>query len=205
MPPKHRPLDRESGIERDASLVVIASEDRYAASQYFGRFRTRKVKIIVDHTADNNSSPSHVLERLRNKVRELETAEGDSFWICIDRDRWKTHTIGKVIHECRKRNFKPAISHPCFEFWVLLHFQEPADINHTSCENVCRLLREHLGGGYGKECCRTASITKEMVAAAMERARSIDPNDDNVPSVNMTHVYKILEEIVNKDGIINFS
>lgn len=43
MPLKPRPLDRDNGVVRDASLVIIASEDRYAVKQYFSRFKPRRV------------------------------------------------------------------------------------------------------------------------------------------------------------------
>jgi hypothetical protein len=33
MPKKTRPLERSRGVDRDASLVIIASEDQYAVKQ----------------------------------------------------------------------------------------------------------------------------------------------------------------------------
>jgi predicted 3-demethylubiquinone-9 3-methyltransferase (glyoxalase superfamily) len=35
MPHKKRPLDRDSGVVRDASLLVIACEDTHAVKQYW--------------------------------------------------------------------------------------------------------------------------------------------------------------------------
>ena len=35
MPRKKRPLDRDGGVLRDASLIVIASEDEYIVKDYF--------------------------------------------------------------------------------------------------------------------------------------------------------------------------
>jgi hypothetical protein len=57
MPRKKRLLDRDAGIVRDASLIVIASEDTYAVKDYFSRFRTRKVQFIVVPTEDCHSAP----------------------------------------------------------------------------------------------------------------------------------------------------
>ena len=59
---KKRPLDRKSEPVRDASLVVIASEDRYAVRQYFDFFESIRIQFRVLETLDGKSSPEHVLE-----------------------------------------------------------------------------------------------------------------------------------------------
>ena len=84
MPRKKRPLDRDSGVVRDASLVVIACEDTHAVKQYFARFRTRKVQFHVLPTQDEHSSPQDVLARLDRFKEEFATQERDVFWVCVD-------------------------------------------------------------------------------------------------------------------------
>jgi len=43
MPRRQRPLIRDSNMERDTSLIVIASEDTHAVERYFDRFKPRRV------------------------------------------------------------------------------------------------------------------------------------------------------------------
>jgi len=64
MPRNRSPLDREGGRVRDASLIVIASEDTYAVKHYLAKFLTKRVQFIVLPTAGGRSSPAAVLERL---------------------------------------------------------------------------------------------------------------------------------------------
>ena len=74
MPRKKRPLDRDSGVLRDAKLIVIASEDKYAVQSYFRRFRTKKAQFVVLPTEDCHSSPENVIARL-DKYYSTEATE----------------------------------------------------------------------------------------------------------------------------------
>lgn len=46
MPRKKRQRDRDAGVVRDATLVVIASEDKFAVENYFQRFRTKPPRPV---------------------------------------------------------------------------------------------------------------------------------------------------------------
>jgi len=199
MPRKPRPLDRDEGVMRDANLIIIASEDRYAVKQYFSRFKTRRVQIRVLPTDDCRSAPQHVIERLNQFVKEHVTEVGDTFWLCIDSDRWPPESLSKIIGECFSKSYQVAMSNPCFELWILLHFESvPNEL--ASCDQVCEVLRG-LFNGYSKKCCRTIGITGEMVRSAMGRARSMDKSTSpSVPSTT-THVYKILDVMIQKEAI----
>lgn len=198
MPKKSRPLSRDRGVVRDASLVVIASEDKYAVQHYFARFRPRKVQFIVANTEDCRSSPEAVMDRLKNKRREYDVQDGDEFWLCIDRDRWQTRTLSNVLSECRRCGYKVAISHPCFDIWLLLHFEEIEKGSFSSCQDVKSRLRDVLGGGYGTHCCATATISEEMVHRAIARAKSLD-DASALPDSNTSQVHRILATLLEKD------
>jgi hypothetical protein len=68
MPRKRRTLDRDGGTVRDASLVIIASEDKYAVSQYFRMFRTRRVVFKVLETR---------VKLAMSRAKELDIDEQD--------------------------------------------------------------------------------------------------------------------------------
>ncbi len=200
MPRKTRPLDRDSGVVRDASLVIIASEDTYAVKQYFARFKTKKVQFLVlPSTDDGRSAPGHVLDRLCDAVKEHATEAGDSFWLCIDRDRWDSAKLSHVVSQCHARDFNVAMSHPCFELWLLLHFQ-PVSEQLSACQDVRERLLS-LNGGYSKQCCKSIGITGHMVHQAIERAKQLDRSGNPLLTTSGTHVYKILEMLLEKDAI----
>jgi len=200
MPRKHRPLRRDGEATRDASLIIVASEDTYAVKQYFARFQTRRVQFLVIPTEDCRSAPQHVKRRLDDFKKEYVTEDGDIFWICIDRDRWNADSLRQVLSECKSKGHGVALSNPCFDLWMLLHFEDLGSCPADNCDRVITRLKEILGG-YGKQCCRTTQLTKEMVEQAMSRARAMD-NNDFLPTVPLTRVYKILEILIEKDRIV---
>ncbi len=83
---KKRPLDRSTSVVRDASLIVIASEDKYAVRQYFEFFRSTKIQFKVLETQDGKSAPEHVLTRLDEYMKEFDIGDGDEFWLVSDCD-----------------------------------------------------------------------------------------------------------------------
>lgn len=199
MPRKHRQLNRDSGVFRDASLIVIASEDTYAVKQYFARFRTSRVQVEVIETDDCRSAPQHVIDRLNKFKQENVTEEGDSFWLCVDRDRWAKASLNDVLRDCLGKKYGIALSNPCFELWILLHYEEVPD--RRTCSEIKERLREILGG-YGKNCCSTIALTEQMVRNAIERARARATDTESlIPDAPVTHMFKVMDAILAKEGI----
>lgn len=196
MPRKRRPLDRDGGVLRDASLIVIASEDTHAVERYFRRFKTRKVQFFTIPTQDGRSSPEAVFERLKAAKAEFAEAEGDSYWLCIDRDAWKAHVLGDAVHQAAQQGYQIAVSDPCFEIWILLHYEGPSD-TFSNCKEVIGRLKNLLGG-YTKRCCQIAELREQHVHDAMRRAKSLD---DESNTGNKTGVYRILDELLKRDRI----
>jgi hypothetical protein len=68
---KKRPLDRKAKPVRDASLVVIASEDRYAVRQYFDFFESTRIQFRVLETLDGKSAAAHCRSRCRGPIMTI--------------------------------------------------------------------------------------------------------------------------------------
>lgn len=224
MPRKHRPLDRASGAPRDTSIIVIACEDTHAVKQYFSKFRTRRVQYKVLPTTDCDSSPRAVIDRLNAYRSEYATEEHDELWICIDADHWirGTHQreFSQVLQECRSKGYGIAISNPCFEVWLLMHFMEVNDRllleligEDTSsclsddqraslrCDKFESRLRQEVGG-YNKSNVARLPLTASQVLHAIDRARHADANaDSDVPTCPGTRLYKLLDTLRGRDSI----
>ena len=222
MPRKHRPLDRTSGALRDSSIVVIACEDTHAVKQYFSKFRTRRVQYKVLPTVDGDSSPRAVMERLDYYRAEFATEQHDELWICIDADHWirgpHQRELSQVLQECRSKDYGVAISNPCFEVWLLMHF---ADVNDglllellgegpsgsltdeqrssLRCDKFEARLRQEAGG-YKKSNVARLRLTAEQVLRASEAARRLDHASD-VPNCPGTRVYKLIDMLQRRESI----
>jgi hypothetical protein len=204
MPRKKRPLDRDGGVLRDASLIVIASEDTYAVEDYFRRFRTRKVQFKVIPTEDGRSSPDDVASRLDDFKREVQTQPGDQFWLCIDRDHWANSghikNLAQVLQHCRQAEYQVAISNPCFELWLLLHFEDAKPANGCNCGEIASRLSA-VAGGYDKTAVDRLPIQAAMVHDAIARAKALDIDPSPIPESVLTRVYLILEVLLAREAI----
>ena len=143
---KKRPLDRDGGIVRDATLVVIASEDSFAAAVYFSQFRTRRVQFRVLPTEDGRSSPGDIVRRLKDFEREFQLGDGDQLWYCGDLDHWAESghiaNFTEALQLCKQADYRIAVSNPCFELWLLLHFVDLDEDHSVTCAAVETRLSE---------------------------------------------------------------
>lgn len=204
MPRKRRPLERDGEVVRDAALIVIASEDRYAVEDYFRKFQSKRFRFKVLPTNDGRSSPEAVLRRLDDYRQEFDVGEHDEMWICIDLDHWgdPNHiaNLTQVRHLAGQKGYGFAISHPCFDFWILLHFQEPPASGIGRCADVAGILTGHIPG-YSKRSIKNLSLTTEQVEQAMERAGRLPSAETLTPDGPMTQVHLILESLRAKESI----
>jgi hypothetical protein len=198
---KKRPLDRTANVVRDANLIVIASEDKYAVRQYFEFFRSTKIQFKVLETEDGKSAPEHVLDRLDEYMREFDMGEGDKFWLVCDCDHWnKTghlkNLIG-VIRECRQKRIQVALSNPCFELWLILHFAEFPRADKITCTEVEKQLRKAVGA-YDKTKVYNLPIDGERVKSAVKRSADNQPASSEIPDRPQTTVHRIIQDLLDR-------
>jgi len=203
MPRRQRPLIRDSDTERDASLIVIASEDTYAVKRYFDRFQPRRVQFRFLPTEEGRSSPQAIVARLDAYRAEFEIGDDDELWYCGDIDHWAAGNhlpnLNVVLSHCHSQRYLVALSNPCFELWLLLHFEESPGAA-LNCNEVCERLRA-VAGGYSKTNGCVANITEAHVQQAITRAKpsKIAPSLPNNPA---TQVYLIVKSMAARQMIV---
>lgn len=204
MPRKPRPLERNSGEYRDATLVVIASEDTHAVQHYFTRFRPRRVQFRVLPAEDGRSAPEHIIERLDQFRAEFLIEEDDQLWYCGDTDHWaeRNHlpNLLQVLQHCRQSGYQVALSNPCFELWLLLHFSELPP-GTKKCEAICDALRL-VANGYSKDRGCHLPITTEMIQKAVQRANALDAGTEEIPKTPTTRIFRILNLLILRESIV---
>lgn len=201
---KKRPIDRSANPVRDANLVVIASEDRYAVRQYFDFFKSTRIQFKVLETQDCRSSPTHVLDRIDAYKKEFQIGEGDSFWIVVDCDHWiepnHVRNLRQVLSECRRKDVEFALSNPCFELWLLLHFSEFPAEDQLSCDEVAVRLRA-AAGMYDKTKVYRLPIDGGKVRTAIGRAATRYDSSQEIPTGLQTAVHRIVESLIERNVI----
>lgn len=177
---------------RDARLIVIASEGEKTEAHYFTIFRSTKLQVRVIPSEGGRSSPEHVLSNLVEFSQQYELGEGDQLWLAIDRDQWTARTLSQVAKGLQSRGWGLALSNPCFELWLALHFDDPIPANATA-NDLTDYLRMRLGS-YNKSRFDLGHF-KNRVRDAEERARELDTRQgDRWPQAIGSRVYLITQQ-----------
>jgi hypothetical protein len=207
MPRKTRPLDRDLGQVRDASLIVIASEDELIVKDYFSRFGSSRVSVLVLPTEGGRSAPAAVLARLDDFGKEYQIRDDDQLWLCTDKDHWAEPAhianLVQMLQQCRQKGYQVAISNPCFELWLLLHVEDVDPAAPLKCSEIVKKLKA-LPGGYNKKDCDGLGVDGSKVAKAVERAACLDTDGSAIPDAMLTRVYGIIR-VLQAKGVIGLA
>ncbi len=178
--------------------------------KYFQRIKARwhspRVHIEVMNRDDaSESSPSSVLSTLDRFARQFMLRDGDQLWLVIDRDSqsWKPKEMAEVGRACQQKNYYLAVSNPCFELWLLLHFEDVAvqdeKRRNQVLENKTGFLKRELSQHFTSDCVsrpldspyRSSDRTREDTRQEARRAW---------PSGLGTRVYRLVEQLQPKKG-----
>lgn len=205
------PLDRQSGT-KTPDRIVIASEGENTEPHYFRNLAAKNSRIKVVPLKrigedKSKSAPKYVLRQLRDFRRIEAPRKHDELWRVVDVDQWEN--LVEIVNSCEEEGYHPAISNPCFELWLLLHFRSLEEYtseerqrlleNKKVTKNRTRLekeLSDLLIDGYNKKRPETERFIP-FVKVAIERARQLDKNpDDPWPKTLGTQVYLLAERIL---------
>lgn len=205
------PLGRQSGT-KTPDRIVIASEGENTEPHCFRNLAAKnsRVKVVpLKRIGEDKSksAPKHVLQQLRNFRKGEAPRKYDELWLVVDVDQWEN--LVEIVNSCEEEGYHPAISNPCFELWLLLHFRSLEEYtseerqrlleNKKVTNNRTRLekeLSDFLIDGYNKKRPGTERFIP-FVKVAIERARRLDKNpDDPWPKPLGTRVYLLAERIL---------
>ena len=197
-------LKRRSGVRELPKRFLIVCEDHKSAPNYFEalkkEFRLSAASIQVVGSGGHTQPDQVVNQAVELKRNAAGTESGtepfDEVWCVIDGD------YGVKITNARTRadanGVKLAISTMCFEYWLLLHFEENGNPT-TNCGAVERTLkRKHLRD-YQKGSCDFRDIVKDVHVASerAERIRKpgIDRRERPENQNPCSEVYKLIESM----------
>ncbi len=127
-----------------------------------------------------------------------EEAEIDEFWCVFDVEWPRNHPgLKEAIEQARQNGIQLAVSNPCFELWLILHFQEQgAWLDNANA----RKLRGRLDGSRDKglDAAKYMPLTGDAARRAAELDKRHLQNDtlfpDNNPSSGMHHLLAAVEQ-----------
>lgn len=177
---------------RDARLFIVATEGAITERQYFQIFNNTRIKVEVLATGeDHKSALQHVLERLNEFKEKYDLDDEDMLWLVLDVDSWGSRNLSSVCRQAKQKGYQLAISNPCFEVWLCLHFGDLNPEDSKSRDFKVR-LRTILGSYNSSNL--DLSLYKPYIKDAIVRAKQLHPNTrQNWPPTFGTHVYRLVD------------
>ena len=176
MPRKKNRAYKQGAPFRDAQLFVIATEGAKREKEYFEFLvhENQKVKIKILSPKDEDegkSAPKWVMNRASNYVDTFGLGKDDQLWLVIDIDKWELTQVHEIAKECSNiKNWNIALSNPCFEVWLFLHYKKLVKANQRNCSQLKTELGNIIAGGYNLK------MAIEKIDIAIQRAKAADSN-----------------------------
>lgn len=217
MPRESLPLVREGGFKEAEKLFILAYEGEKTEPYYFNGLRGSDlfndsgiIEIIsLVRSYRSGTDPFSVKSLLKDAKSTFRFKSTDEFWLVVDRDHWETkhkHSFDQIISECEiEGNFFMALSNPCFEIWIILHFVDPSSwtddemamIYENEKSGGKNYLSKYISTVLGKGYSKTPPILEMLpfTQLAIDRAKMID-KFDKYPKEVGTHIYKLVEKLI---------
>lgn len=203
--------DRKRGnYSRKSKRVILVSYEGKNKTEkiYFNNFCNRENDFIIQIVPGNETDPVNLVKQTIQKKNELGLdLDADDRAFCIfdtDTKMQKEKQIIEAINLASRYNIKIVTSCPCFEMWLLLHYEYTT--GYLDNDSVISKLRKH-NDKYEKNYNIYPEI-KTYINTAIENAKKLEKfqleNDREKNSVEAnphTNIYEIIEDI-NKDNFV---
>ena len=190
--PKHRQaaqLARKAGQRAGYDRILIVTEGSKTEPLYLGeirsKYRLQTANVQVQHS-QYGTSPIQIVEYAEHlfvngdEDKYIQPRAFEQVYVVFDRDDHETYhnaltkaaaLNGRLLNDARQKvDFQAVASVPCFELWLLLHFEDvQAPLHRTE---VYQRLRQHLPD-YDKGQAGHYAQTSQNLADASQRAEHL--------------------------------
>jgi hypothetical protein len=185
---------------RDARLFVIATEDKertpwyFAGLQQHGIVGRRRLRLELLPTYNGESSPEQVAARLRDYEAKHTLKAIDQLWLVLDVDRWPR--LNGTLAAASRDDLRAAISNPCFEIWLQLHFTDTPSAEAPTVGRRAQAAKRAWGVlRADKAGAKPWPFTKADVEHAVERGQAADTGGWRPPFPG-SNIHRLVAELL---------
>ncbi|OKI65003.1 RloB [Streptomyces sp. MJM1172] len=129
-------------------------------------------------------------------IGQRDLADGyDEVWCVFDVDQFPD--VDEAVTQARRAGIKVAVSNPCFEVWLLLHFADHR-VHVETYKKLLPLLRKHVPA-YDKTRVDFAAYRQGLKVAA-ERAERLDPTGEDHGRNPSSGVWRLTNRMTRPDA-----
>ena len=201
-------LQRKRGVRDLPKRVLIVCEDDKSAPRYFEAIKKHYGLSAASVQVVGSGHSSQPLQVVRKAIEiKTEAAHPESgtepfgyVWCVIDGDYGEK--IANARHKAEAKGVELAISTKCFEYWLLLHFEESASLTHN-CDQTVVSLKKHITDydkgssdfskivGHAREASRRAEELRKPGIARKELPENHNP---------CSEIYRLVNDLLPEPG-----
>lgn len=200
---KNASLRRRPRMREPYDVVLIVCEGRKTEPDYFNalknELRLSNANIRI-YGKECGSAPKSVVEFAKQEFRKDPVY--DRVFCVFDKDRHETYS--KALDMVRSTRLPPGktieaiTTVPCFEFWLLLHFEDATKPyttvgDNSACDLVMRDLKKFMPN-YDKGDKNAFTATYHSVDMAITRAKRLEKRQEAAGTDNpSTKAHRLVE------------
>lgn len=158
-----RPLSR---------IIRVLTEGKVTEPGYLRILERNAINVKIEIDLKDTGVPLTLVQRAREyqRLKKKKDPDFDEIWCVFDVDQHPN--LESAIHEARGSNINIAISNPCFELWLVLHYQDQT--SHINRQDIQKIAKR-LGILKGKHLSEDATnIVRENYEEAKSRAQRLE-------------------------------
>lgn len=175
MKPPRNDYGRLSDTRLPKKVIRVLTEGMITERDYIKILRSQYRGVVVDIIREG-SPPKVLVDKARRyqASKDERNPDFDEIWCIFDVDQHPN--IEQAIREAHDNNINIAITNPCFELWLVLHYQDQhRDINSRTIQSLAKQLgitdgkritakaREHLSATYSDAKQRSVNLEKRHI------------------------------------------
>lgn len=191
---------RRARLEPRPRILLVCEGTKTEPEYFSGLRRQEEVQLVEIVIGDSGGAPKTLVERAvklkKNAAKDAKRERDDNLrfdevWCVFDVDEHpKLHD---ALQQARDNSISVAVSNPCFELWMLLHFRDQtAHIHRDDARHACG---EHIPS-YDKS--GSYAILRNGYDEAVRRAVALDRRHAQIGeegSNPSTWVYRLTERL----------
>lgn len=158
-----RPLSR---------IIRVLTEGKVTEPGYLRILERNAINVKIEIDLKDTGVPLTLVQRAREyqRMNKKKDSDFDEIWCIFDVDQHPN--IEQAIREARDNDINIAITNPCFELWLVLHYQDQTGhISNSKIQSEARRLGI-LKGKHLSE--KGANIVRENYEEAKSRAQQLE-------------------------------
>lgn len=147
--PNHKDLRRPRTSRSAKPRILIVCEGKITEPHYLHSIQRQLGHKVILEFDTKHSDPKSIVEtavaakKIAASKMKRDPNEGfDQIWCVFDRDEHLL--VPEALQQAQAKGIPVAFSNPCFELWLLLHFQEQTA--SLTRDNAARSCKAHMPG-----------------------------------------------------------